>query len=92
MLDYTNLFTPNDYEKNYKIILIYFQWLEWWKKIYFVVSGKNKRFKNPKISYTFGKTLVLFIISSKCKNENVKIFKEAESIEIWKILGSVENM
>ena len=24
-LDYTNLFSPNDYEKNYKIILKYFQ-------------------------------------------------------------------
>ena len=25
LLDYTNLFSPNDYEKNYKIILKYFQ-------------------------------------------------------------------
>ena len=26
--DYTNLFTPNEYEKNDKIILIYFQQLK----------------------------------------------------------------
>ena len=25
LLEYTNLFSPNDYEKNYKIILEYFQ-------------------------------------------------------------------
>ena len=25
LLDYTNLFSPNDYEKNHKIMLIYFQ-------------------------------------------------------------------
>ena len=28
LLDYTNLFSPNDYEKNDKIILKYFQWLK----------------------------------------------------------------
>ena len=28
LLDYTNLFSPNDYEKNNKIILKYFQWLK----------------------------------------------------------------
>ena len=28
LLDYTNLFTPNEYEKNDKIILIYFQQLK----------------------------------------------------------------
>ena len=26
LLEYTNLFSPNEYEKNYKIILKYFQW------------------------------------------------------------------
>ena len=39
-----------------------------------------------------GKTLVLSIIWSKCKNENEKIFKEEESIEILKILGLIENI
>ena len=28
LLDYTNLFCPNDYEKNDKIILMYFQLLK----------------------------------------------------------------
>ena len=31
LLDYTNLFSPNDYEKNDKIKLKYFQWIKRWK-------------------------------------------------------------
>ena len=31
LLDYTNLFSPNDYEENDKIILKYFQSLKRWK-------------------------------------------------------------
>ena len=48
--------------------------------------------KNPKISYIFEKTLLLSIICIKCKNENEKIFKEKESIEILKILGLIKNI
>ena len=33
LLKYTNLFSPNDYEKNNKIILKYFQELKIWKII-----------------------------------------------------------
>ena len=32
LLDYTNLFSPNDYEKNDKIILKYFQQIKRWNK------------------------------------------------------------
>ena len=66
LLDYTNLFSTNDYHKNDKIIL-----------------------KNIK---TLWKTLALFIICSKCKNKDEKIFKEDESIKILKILGLIENI
>ena len=38
------------------------------------------------------KTLVPFIICSKCKNEDEKEFKEEESIEILKILRLIENI
>ena len=38
------------------------------------------------------KTLVLSIICSKYKNEDEKIFKEEESIEILKILDLIENI
>ena len=42
------------------------------KKLYCVVCGKCRKFKNPKTSYTYGKTLVFRIIYSKCENENEK--------------------
>ena len=38
------------------------------------------------------KTLVLYIICSKCKNEDEKIFKKDESIEILKTLGLINNI
>ena len=56
------------------------------KKLYCVIFGKYRKFKNPKISYILRKTMVL------CKNEDEKIFKEEESIEILKILGLIENI
>ena len=62
------------------------------KKIYCVICGEYRKFKNPKISCIFEKTLIFSIICSKCKNEDEKIFKEEESIEILKILGLIENI
>ena len=56
------------------------------KNLYCVIWCKHRKFKNPKISYIFEKTLVLSIIVSKCGNENEKVFKEEESIEIIEIL------
>ena len=44
------------------------------------------------MSHLLEKTLVLFIICSKCKNEGEKLFKEEESIEIFKILGLIKNI
>ena len=41
--------------------------------------------------HTFRKKLVLSIICSKCENEDEKLLKEEESIEILKILGLIEN-
>ena len=62
------------------------------KKLYCVICGKYRKFGKPKISYLLEKTLVLSIICSKCKNEDEKIFKEEESIEILKIVGLIENI
>ena len=56
------------------------------KKLYCVIFGKYRKFKNPKISYILKKTMVL------CKNEDEKIFKEEESIEILRFLGLIENI
>ena len=57
-----------------------------------VICGKYRKLEKPKISYTLGKTLVLPIISIKYKNEDEKIFKEEELIEIFKIRGLTNNV
>ena len=62
------------------------------KKLYCVICGKYRKFEKPKISYLLEKTLVLSIICSKCKNEDEKLFKEEESIELLKIIGLIENI
>ena len=62
------------------------------KKLYCVICGKYRKFEKPKISYLLEKTLVLSIICSKCKNEDEKLFKEEESIEILKIIRLIENI
>ena len=54
------------------------------KKLYCVICGKCKKFEKPKI--------VLSIICNKCKNEDEKIFKEEESLEILNILGLINNI
>ena len=62
------------------------------KKLYSVICGEYRKFEKPKISYLLEKPLVLSTICSKCKNEDVKIFKEKESIEIPNIVGLIENI
>ena len=57
------------------------------KKLDRIICGKYRKFKNPKISYIFGKTLVSSIICTNWENEDGKIFTEEESIEILKFLG-----
>ena len=91
LLDYTNLFSPNSYEKNDKIILKHFQELKKMNEIYCVICGKYRKFEKPEMSYILEKTLVLFITCCKCEKEDEKIFKEEESIEILKFPGVIEN-
>ena len=62
------------------------------KKTYCIVCGKHRQFKKPKISDIFKKALVLSIICSKCKNQDEKIFKKEESIEMLKIFGLLKNI
>ena len=53
---------------------------------------KYRKFEKSKISYILEKTLVLSITCRKCKNEDEKILKEEESIEILKTFGLIENI
>ena len=62
------------------------------KKLYCVICSKYRKFEKPKISYLLEKTLVLSIICCKWKNEDEKLFKEEESIEISKFFGIIKNI
>ena len=62
------------------------------KKLCSIICYKYRKFEAPKISYILYKTLVLFIICSKCKNEDEQIFKGEESVKKLKILGLIENI
>ena len=62
------------------------------KKLYCVICGKYRKSEKPKNSHLLQKTLVLSIICSKCKNEDEKLFKKEESIEILKVLGLPESI
>ena len=62
------------------------------KKLYPAICSKYRKFEKPERSYLLEKTLVFSITFGKCKNENKKIFKEEESIEILKILGLVASI
>ena len=62
------------------------------KKSYCVICGKYIKFKKPKISNLLEKILFVTITCSNCKNEDEKIFKGEESIEILKILALIANI
>ena len=54
------------------------------EKSYCIKCNKYRKFKKPKISYIFDKTLVVFIICGEFGSSYEKISKEEESIEILK--------
>ena len=62
------------------------------KKLSCIICSKYRKFEKPRISNLLEKALVLSIICSKCKNEDGKLFKEEESMEILKVFGSIENI
>ena len=62
------------------------------KKFDYIICGKYRKFEKHKIAYLLEKTLVLSNICTKHKNEDEKIFKEEDPIEILKLLGLLENI
>ena len=62
------------------------------KKLNCVICGRYRKFEKPKMSYILEKTLVLYTVFSKCRNEDEKILNEEESFKILKILGLIENI
>ena len=57
------------------------------RKIYCTKYKKCKKFKKPKISYIYDKTLFYSKICNKCGSEDEKILKEEESIKILNAFG-----
>ena len=80
-LEYINLFSSNNYEK-------YFQYIFKMKNTFCVVCSKYQKFKNPKISYIFKKTIFLSIIFSNFGSKDEKMFKEEKLIKILKNVWS----
>ena len=62
------------------------------KKLNCVICGRYRKFEKPKISYILEKTLVLYTVFSKRRNEDEKILEEEESFKILKILVLIENI
>ena len=56
------------------------------KNLYCVIFSKYKKFDKLKILYLLEKTLVLPITCIKCENEDEKLSKEKESINMLKSL------
>ena len=60
------------------------------KKICCIKGNIYRKFKNPKLSYIFEKTLVLSIIW--CCSKDKKIFKEEESILGLQNMGEIKTI
>ena len=61
---------------------------------YCIKCKRDRKSKNSETSHLSYKTLVIFIICSKCGSKRKKLFKEEESIETLKITGwlKIKNM
>ena len=94
LLDYINLFCPNEYKENDRIKLEYFQYLKRlrWKKSIGLFAVSIENLKTLKYHTFLKKLLIPSIICSKCENENEKLFKAEELIEIFKILGLIKSI
>ena len=69
LLEYTNLFSPNEYKKNDKLIFLLNSKNVKTIKICCIVCDKYRKFKNPKMSYAFKNTSVISTVWSKCVNK-----------------------
>ena len=79
LLEYANLFSPIDYEKNDKIILKYFRLFFKIKKIYCIVCGKYKElmfFENP----WYFRVFKFFIFTT---NNTIDLFHFKNFLEIF---------
>ena len=93
-LDYTNSFSPNQYGRNDKIILKYFQKVlkrlrRKWSIVLFVVSIENLKIQQ---CHTFSRKHQYSLLFEESLKMRIKKFKEEESVKILKILGLIINI
>ena len=67
-------------------------WIHKWKKIYCPEFNMYRQFVDPKISYISNKTLIFTVICNIYGNNNHAMFKEGDTIVIFKILGLINNI
>ena len=92
LLQYTNLFSPNEYKKNDKVILKYFQKILKKLKCIVILAINIENLRKLKYHIFSKKTLSVSIVYSRCGHEYEKIFKDKGSIEILKILSLLNNI
>ena len=82
LLEYTNLFSPNDYEKNDKIISKHFQQnLNKLKCIVTFVTNIENLKRKTKMSNILKKTLSLCFVYRKCGHEYKKYLKKKNQLK-----------
>ena len=60
-------------------------------KLYCIICERYRKFENPKNIIPLKKN-ILSIIGSKCQNEDEKLFQKEEPIEIFKVLGLIQDI
>ena len=76
LLEYTKLFSPNDYENKDKIILKYFGKLKRGKKNIALFAVSVKKLEKPKISYLLEKKYFLLLSTLSARMKMKKYLKK----------------
>ena len=74
------------------MILKYSQYILKWKKFIVLFAVNIESLKTLKYPIFFKKKVAVSIICYKCGNEDKKISKEEESVDISKIIDLIRNM
>ena len=80
LLDYTNLYTLNDYEKNRKVILKYFQYLKWWNYYITIFAISIEQLENEKCQNSYKKRLLFLLFAVNVKKKKKRYTKKKNQL------------